>query len=357
MKILVLPHNVASMPSISVEAFNRIKGVQARGLFIGRHKYHFEGPNSFFIEANSKTNIVSRILSLFKRTFWFIRSVLWADAVYYVWNSFLPCGIDLKILNWLHKPRLVEWMGSEIRIPEIAMKLNPYIQEAYDNGYEYAGLESKTNSLAIQEKFKRNGFEAIAISELNIYIDRTLFPSRYITFQRLDMKVFQPVYPSASNFRPLIIHSPTAPIAKGTNYILPVIEELKKEYSFDFILLQNMKREEVLERMQQCDVFIDQIIIGAHGLASTEAMAFGKPVMCYLMPAIFENGFPSECPIFNTNRDTLKEQLIRLISNPALRHELGIKSRQYAEKYHDADKIAKDVYEVFKEIQMKQHRT
>ena len=83
-------------------------------------------------------------------------------------------------------------------------------------------------------------------------------------------------------------------------------------------------------------------------MATMEAMAFGKPVMCYIMPRVFEGGLSEECPIVNTNPDNLKEQLIKLITNPQLRHNIGIKSRAFAEKFHDVNKISGQLLEIYK---------
>jgi glycosyltransferase involved in cell wall biosynthesis len=75
-------------------------------------------------------------------------------------------------------------------------------------------------------------------------------------------------------------------------------------------------------------------------MAAMEAMSFGKPVMCYLLPQVFEAGLPQECPIVNTNPVNLKEQLIKLINNPKLRESIGMAGRAYVEKYHDAEIIS-----------------
>ena len=56
-----------------------------------------------------------------------------------------------------------------------------------------------------------------------------------------------------------IIHSPTNRLFKGTDKILKVIEDLKKEKDFDFILLENKNREEVLETKKTCNLAIDQV--------------------------------------------------------------------------------------------------
>jgi glycosyltransferase involved in cell wall biosynthesis len=109
-----------------------------------------------------------------------------------------------------------------------------------------------------------------------------------------------------------------------------------------------MSRSEVLELLQQADIFVDQIIGGSYGMATMEAMSFGKPVMCYIMPEVFEAGLSTDCPIINTNPDNLKEKLIELIDNAPMRHEIGKKSRAFVEEFHDADKGAKQLSQIYK---------
>ena len=75
-----------------------------------------------------------------------------------------------------------------------------------------------------------------------------------------------------------------------------------------------MTRAEALEIMQKADIFIDQLILGSYGMSSIEAMSFGKPVMTYIMPKVFEAGLPNECPIVNTNPTNLEGNLIALIT-------------------------------------------
>ncbi|MBP6409890.1 MAG: glycosyltransferase [Pseudarcicella sp.] len=348
MKVLILPFNPGSMGSTTVEALNNINGITAKGLFVGRHKYQQEGKNCTFVDLGLKNHIVNSVLNRIIAFFYFLRLVLWADNVYYIWNSFLPFGIDIKIVSLLKKNALIEWVGSEIRNPEIAKKLSPYMEQAYNNGYEYKALENADKSYQLQKKFSNAGFYPIVVPEMNLYIFNELFSKLFSINYRINIKNFKANYPK--NDKPIIVHTPTAAITKGSNIILPIIEELKQNYDFDFILLNGLPREEVHRIVQDCDIFLDQIMLGSHGVATCEAMAMGKPTVCYIMPAVFEAGLPKESPIVNANPDTLKATLIELITNASLRKEIGVKSRQYIEKYHDADKIAVDVYNVFKEI-------
>ena len=61
-----------------------------------------------------------------------------------------------------------------------------------------------------------------------------------------------------------IVHSPTNRIYKGTELICKVIEKLKRSYAFEFYLLENMSRDEVLKIKSTCTISIDQVG-GKHG--------------------------------------------------------------------------------------------
>ncbi|MBE2230659.1 MAG: hypothetical protein IAE96_08455 [Chitinophagaceae bacterium] len=248
----------------------------------------------------------------------------------------------------LGKPGIIEWSGSDIRYPEKAEELNPFMRGIYSRGYEYAHIESKAASDKVQERFARVGFFPLTTPEMNLYLRKDLFPKTYTTLHRLNLEEFQPS--ATTNPRPVVVHAPTQRVAKGSAYILAAVNELKKELDFDFVLLEKMPREEALSRVRDCDIFIDQLILGSHGLASCEAMAFGKPVLCYIMPAVYANGLPADCPIVNTSPDTIKENLRELLLNEAKRKELGRQGKVYAENWLDAGKAATRFADIYREI-------
>jgi glycosyltransferase involved in cell wall biosynthesis len=185
---------------------------------------------------------------------------------------------------------------------------------------------------------------------MDIYINKKIFPNRYYISHKIFIDQFTPSLSPDAKSKLLVLHAPSAKIAKGTNFILPVIEELQKEYDFEFRLLHNMPRTEVMELMQQCDIFIDQLVIGMYGLASCEAMAFGKPVLCFIMPAVYENGLSKECPIVNTTVETLKDNLTQLITNPGLRIRIGNDSRKYAQENFDATINAQKLVDIYSDV-------
>lgn len=347
MNILFLPQNIASMPAITADSLSKNEDANAVCLTLGPHKYQQMNKNVIVI-ATSKRNFIKWLwykINL-KRTV--KKWINWADAIHYTWTSVYSDARDVKYAYDKGKKIFVEWVGSDIRDPDYLKFFNQYYAYAYDNGYEYANFETKAQSVKNQTLFSKYGAIPLLSPEMSLFVDKSLFTKIHLLYQRINLKDIQPKYPSVNNNRPVIIHSPSAKIAKGSNIIIPLIESLKQDYDFEFVLLHNLSRDEVLKKMEEADIFLDQIIYGSYGMAALEAMSFGKPVVCYIMLEVFEAGLSKECPIVNASPDNLKEQLIKLIANPQLRHEIGIKSRKFAEKFHDVEKISSQLLSIYK---------
>lgn len=337
------------MQAITAGALNNREGVKAICLTTSVHKY----------QAVNKTTIVlpNKYVSRKNPLKWFnaqrifkkelMKWIEWADILHYTWEPAYKDGRDLRWAKKMNKPIFIEWLGSDIRDAGFLSAINPYYKQAFKNGYESRDMENGELKKMTEENFYAIGAIPTVCPEMSMYLNKKLFSSYISLMQRINVKAFSPQFPSPENNKPLIVHSPSAKITKGSNFVLAAIEELKKDFDFEFVLLHDMKREEVLKIMQKADIFLDQIIIGGYGMAAMEAMAFGKPVMCHLLPQVFEAGLPQECPIVNTNPGNLKEQLKKLITNPHLRQRIGEESRAYVEKYHDAEKISDQLLEVY----------
>ena len=265
----------------------------------------------------------------------------WADVIHYTWETAFDDGTDLDLVSKMNKPVFIEWLGSDIRNPELLKKVNKYYNNVFNNGYEYKELEESGHSKKVQEQFSSKNAVPLLNPEMSLYLDRRLFPKgATMIMPRLNIKNFTPQYPPLSKKKPLIIHSPSARVCKGSEFICKAIDKLKETYDFDFKLIENMPRAEALRLMAECDIFIDQLILGSYGLASIEAMSFGKPVLCYIMPQVYEAGLPKDCPIVNASPDDVLHRLEELINNAQARNELGKRGRMYVERYHDVDEVS-----------------
>src|SRR5262249_25306970 len=103
----------------------------------------------------------------------------------------------------------------------------------------------------------------------------------------------------------------------------------------------------------RADIVVDQLNAGWHGVFALEAMALGKPVVAHLDPEIVERsaaGFGTRLPIVPATKDDLAESLVPLVESPALRRELGARSRAYVEQVHDIDRIADLLLAIYAEL-------
>lgn len=150
--------------------------------------------------------------------------------------------------------------------------------------------------------------------------------------------------PSEALEVPVLLHVPTNPWIKGTDYIVKAVENLKKKgLKFEFKLVRQLSQEDFYKVLSQCDVYVDELRCGGHGMTAVEAMAMGKPTISYIRDDL-QDKYPQDMPLVNGNPDTIEAVLERLILDAPLRRSIGIASRAYVEKYHDArivvDKLA-----------------
>lgn len=347
MRILHCPVNIGSSASQTVRGLRQI-GINAYGLVFGNAPEQ-SADGLKVIEFVSRRKLHRWVWRQFLRSYYYFKWVAWADVVHWYFGArVLPWGLDLKYFKALGKPGVVEWLGSDIRIPEVEFQDNPYYASTFYNGYEYQ-YESLQKSRQIQKRFAEAGFVTVVAPGMSQYIQRDICPQVYIVPQRVVLSDFCPAYPDPNRTRPIIVHSPSNLIVKGTSVVLKVIERLKTKYDFEFILVHKMKRNEALNLMQRADIFLDQFILGHHGMATLEAMAFGKPVLCYIKPSMVEE-YPPDCPIINANPDNLADVLEPLLKDGRLRYEIGQRSRAYVEKYHDATKLAQKLVEIYRKL-------
>lgn len=350
MKVLHLPVNYGSLPSHTVRLL-RLGGIDAYGLVFSKSIVQSAGGMTLISDygANSAQKLLNRVR-------WFA-SVLRAITIarpdvlhWYFGKEALPFGLDLALVKRLNIPRLVEWQGSDIRRPDLESAENPYFAQAFQSGrYEYQNVESAKNSLQRQRKFAQAGFASVAPIGMLQYIDKTIFPHTYVIPQRLILADYTPAYPDPRQIKPLIVHSPTAPVVKGTQAVLSAIEQLNGQYEFDFQQIQGLPRAQALQLMQRADIVLDQFLLGDRGMVSLEALALGKPAICYIKPSLAPL-YPADDPIVNTKPETLSSALARLIADGQLCYDLGQRGRQFAEREYDPRKIIAEITAIYQDV-------
>lgn len=233
---------------------------------------------------------------------------------------------DLKALKKFDKKVIMQFWGQDVRLYSKAAKFNPYIGDLQSNEEE---IRMKLEQLAGYAQY-------CIVNDYEIYeYVRDYFTDIRIISQMIDVKSFEPCYRDDADDKFTIVHAPTSGRLKGTNYILSAVENIKEKYPWvDFRLVHGIPHDKAVRIYKEADLIIDQLLIGNYGQLSIEAMALGKPVMCWISDFMKER-YPRELPVIIANPDDVEDKLEYAIKNKDMLKAIGKKGRLYAEKYHD----------------------
>ena len=158
---------------------------------------------------------------------------------------------------------------------------------------------------------------------------------------------------------------------KGLQYVIEALDRLQVEVPICLLTLNDKGRvDKFKERFQvvelgwtnddevmrdvydATDVFLMPSLADSFGLMAVEAMAFGKPTVCFEGTALPEVIFTPEAGIAVPSRDsaTLVDAIKRLILNPEERLQRGMRSRQLAEQHYDIRQQAGRMAEVYRQV-------
>ena len=298
LRVTHCPVNVAGIPWENVQALRR-KGADARLVVFNRGNLHPEADWSLERHGGLPRRLATQLAA-------FTRLAPSTDIFHFYFGlTLLPPSIQFPLLRALRKRSVMHYLGSDIR------------------GKTPAELSDG----------KRAGVEIVGS-----YAALRWVPEARVVPPGLDLRPFTPVPPSDSP-RPLVVHAPSDRERKGTRFVVEACEQLP----VDLDIVEGVQHEAARERYKKADIVVDQLNAGWHGVFALEAMALGKPVVAHLDPETLERsaeGFGVRVPIVPATKETLTETLRPLIESPALRREIGARSRAYVEQVHDIDRIA-----------------
>jgi hypothetical protein len=253
---------------------------------------------------------------------------------------------DIKLLKKMGKKVSVIFAGCDVRVPDVVMqhKWNP-CRDCPDTYQRLVGCKFP-DKYKMLEAINRNFDIIFSPDECGGY-----FNEKYITyyFPVKDIGGAKTVVHSTSTRKSVrIAHAPSNEEYKGSKHIYSAIEHLKSRYEFEFIKLQNLSKDELIEEILKCDLVIDQMLVGFYGILSVEAMLLNKPVVCYIRNDIWSK-IEKDCPIYNANPDNLVNVLENILQNPSQLIEQGKESRKYALENHSPKKIAEKMLKIFTE--------
>lgn len=164
----------------------------------------------------------------------------------------------------------------------------------------------------------------------------------------IDLRGLEPV-PPRGDAPPRVAHAALSRNRKGTDAIVAACRDLGVELD----VIENVRHDEVGERIARADLVVDQLNSGWYGLFAIEAMAYGKPVVGFIheeAAARTAEAFGVEVPIVRTTRETLARDVRPLVDSAEERRATGAAARAYVERVHDADAMADRLVAIYSRL-------
>jgi glycosyltransferase involved in cell wall biosynthesis len=312
------------------------------------------GPDSFkrltditlVVKGRGINKLINRIHNLFYKIFCFFHYDIFH---FFYGTSLLPYQLDLPLYRFFGKKVIMEHLGNDIQL----------YQKSIDQ-YKW------TN---VQHMMTR---EQGALADIRI-LERHEFEKKYLDLSLVCMPCYSEFAPgskilplainlNAIEFRLLpkkdvkilnIMHAPTDKGFKGTKFIVDAINTLKKEgYPIKFTQVEGVTHEDLMKEYEKCHIFIDQILGGWYGTASIEAMAVGRPVVCFIRKNYFNYiDYGDDLPLINADPDSILEVLRDTIQlSMAELSDIGYSSRKYVEKYHESSNVVSTLVDFYSKL-------
>lgn len=269
---------------------------------------------------------------------------------FYFAKSLLPFNLDLPFLKAFRKAVVMTYCGTDIRLYEVESVRNPYAALLPTGQFSPSSDRRKKRMMRWQNLWVDR---FTAVRNLYAHATRVIPPHKVERDLQVnttvDISAYQP-----EDYRthevPLIVHAPSSPGFKGTEYVEKAIEDLRREgYRFEYRRLHGVPNQEAHRiYREEADIIIDQLLGGGFGTLATEGMFYAKPVCCYLIDEVLE-WYP-DCPIVNCSVDNVKEKLAWLIEHPEERIRLGVAGRRFIEKHFSREEVNRRVWDMYHEL-------
>jgi glycosyltransferase involved in cell wall biosynthesis len=309
LRVTHCPVNTAGIPWANVQAQRR-KGVEARLVVFERYRLHPEADWSL----DRRGGLARRQLAQWRA---FARLLRQTDVFHFYFGlTLVPRSLQFPLLRAARRRSVVHFLGSDIR-----------------------GKSPEELAFA-----RRAGAQVVGSYDALQWV-----PDADVVPPGIDLTAFAPV-PPTDRQRPVVVHAPSSRRRKGTEHVIAACEQLDVELE----LVEGLHHDEARRRYERADIVVDQLNAGWYGIFAIEAMALGKPVVTFLREETVrrtEEAFGVEVPIVSATKETLAERLRPLVESPAERRRVGAASRAYVERFHDVDRNADRLLDLYARLE------
>jgi glycosyltransferase involved in cell wall biosynthesis len=154
----------------------------------------------------------------------------------------------------------------------------------------------------------------------------------------VDVKLWEGLAPRPAKSIPTVFHLPSNNRLKGSAFVDKTLSKLQEEGLVHYLRPDSLVPASAVPILiQQSDIVIDGIVLGAYGVMSCQSMAAGRITIANtrdISPTI-EN-----CPIVHADPDSLEEVIKQLLINQDKWEEIGYAGQGYVRKFHNGTATA-----------------
>ncbi|HLO13695.1 MAG TPA: hypothetical protein VK206_02625 [Anaerolineales bacterium] len=341
-KILFASHEIGGQMQLMVEELRR------QGYYATAATYSQE----WFGHINDINLNIDEIKNPLRKHAILILFTLWAalqyDIFHFFWGSSLyglsrfP-HLDLPLLRRLGKKIFVHYRGLEL----IDLRYFDYLR-ARTAGDEVpeppVSRHEQLRSLNIWRKYAHR----LMVSEPDLL---RVASEAVMVQQAIDLQYWRPERAepqSADDGIIRIAHAPSLRRKKGTEFVVESVRELKAMgLPVELVLIEKVPFHEVKALYEMCDLGVDQVLYGWYGKVAIELMALGRPVVCYIDPQWHQ--YRADMPIVNGHPSQLTNELRKLVTDAALRRQLGEQGQTFVRQHHDVRCIIEQSLQLYQE--------
>jgi hypothetical protein len=330
-------------------------GLKVTRIDLSSHRFKYKNSHqnflikSYLYAANKFKNSAGWLQNYWKFNAVVLKALLfsWAVCTHKVFifsygTSFFRLQ-DLRLLKLLRKKIIFQFHGSDSR--------PPFIDGIFIKQCDLEQIQQLTKQKKQQlEKINHYADAIVDLPTMGLFHSKA-----FVNCLRIGLPTCVPVDMSVGasqdNDTIKILHAPSNPIAKGTQYIEDCIKELQQSgVNIELIKIQNLPNVEVLKAIAGCDFLVDQMFSDTlmPGLA-TEAAWFQKPtVLCGYANHVWQKSLPSDLhpPTHYCHPSELKAAILKLAMNKEYRTDLGSKAHQFVKQCWHPKKIAEQYLKI-----------
>lgn len=146
--------------------------------------------------------------------------------------------------------------------------------------------------------------------------------------------------------KPLMLHMPTRPEIKGTDFVYDLFAELKL-HGIEVLVVKDMSFRQAVEYRKRATIFFDQFKVGFYGNSAIEAMQYGIPVAAWIRPEAMKH--IHGCPVI-TEELNAKKYAKKILSMLDSLKVISIMTKQWCDNVHGYQAVAKRVNEIYESV-------